>query len=71
MERTIAESKAPTIRARFAIASVCDEQGAPLFTDADVDQVNALPWGALDAIYQAAMEHNAMTPGAVDAAEKN
>lgn len=48
------------LRARLAAATVCDESGQLLFTQADVDQLGQHPAGALDLIADLAMELSGM-----------
>lgn len=55
------------IRARLAVAAVCDEAGAPLFTEADIPAVGKKSAAALDRIFAAAMRLSKI--GAADVKE--
>ena len=50
-------------RARLAALTLCDENGARLFTDSPehLQQLGSLPAPALQRIFEAAQKHNAMT----------
>jgi len=48
-------------RARLAARCVIDEAGSKLFTDADVDQLGALNWIALERVTKAAQRLNKLT----------
>jgi hypothetical protein len=61
----------PTLRAFFATLVACDEQGTPLFTDADVAGLAEKSSRALDRIYQAGIKLNAIGKAGVDELEKN
>lgn len=58
-------------RARLAVATVCDVDGAPLFTSADVPALSALPASVVDPIVLAASRLNRLTDEDVDALQKN
>ena len=65
MENSIqkaAKDDESTIRALYAIALVCDQEGKPVFAPSDVELVNSLPWQALAVIRQAGDVYNALRP---------
>lgn len=47
-------------RARLVVAVATDDQGKPLFTEADVPALAALRWDILDPIVEAASDLNAL-----------
>jgi hypothetical protein len=57
--------------ARLAVFTVCDDQGAPLFTEADMPMLAAKSAAALARIVAAARELNGLTEAAVEADAKN
>jgi hypothetical protein len=56
---------------RFAALSLCDGDGARLFTDADAGALGKKSLAALGLIMEAGQEHNGMTEAARAAVEKN
>lgn len=58
-------------RARFAAAVLCDCDGKPLFTAADVETLDQLPGTVLDAVVKAGMALNGLGEDATEAARKN
>lgn len=58
-------------RARLLVRCIVDDGGTPLFTDADLDMLNAKSSLALDRVFAVADRINGVKPDAVDAAEKN
>lgn len=65
--------KAPQVdaRARMAAATLCDEQGALLFTADDVAALGKKSATALNRVVEVAFELNRVGKADVDAAEKN
>lgn len=59
------------VRARLIVACACDERGTRLFEDGDVEAVGALDARALDRVFRAARELNALGPDQVEAIKKN
>lgn len=59
------------LRARMIIKGCCDEAGQPLFTDADLPEINKLPATILEKIFDSILKINRIGAGAVDEAEKN
>lgn len=57
--------------ARWAIAACRDENGKPLFTEADMAAVSALPCGLLERILRAAQRLSNPTPDSVEEEAKN
>jgi hypothetical protein len=55
----------------IAVLTVCDEAGARLFTDADIETLKALPASAVTTIANAALEHNGLVEASAASAEKN
>jgi hypothetical protein len=53
------------------IKGCCDELGKPLFTEADIAEVNVLPATILESIFDAILKINRIGAGAVEQAEKN
>lgn len=59
------------LRARLAVATVCDTDGELLFTPDDVPALTAKSGRALDRIFAAASKHNGLTKADVDELRKN
>ncbi len=59
------------LRARSAVLSVCDEQGAPLFTMADAHWLGGKSSKALDKIWEVFIRINAIRKEEVDELTKN
>jgi hypothetical protein len=59
------------LRARLAVATVCDEAGELLFTAEDVPTLTKKSARALDRIFAAAARHNGITQADVDELRKN
>lgn len=59
------------LRARLAVATVCDSDGNLLFTAADVPAVTAKSARALDRIFAASARHNGITAADVEELRKN
>ncbi len=59
------------MRAYMVVASVCDENGALLFTQDDTDRINDLDAVLLTNIFSEAQAINGMTTNAVENLEKN
>ncbi|HKD37475.1 MAG TPA: hypothetical protein VKB78_11765 [Pirellulales bacterium] len=70
-ERDFLNDRATNIRARTAAATVCDDTGARLFTDAEAAELGEKSAAALDRIFDAAMRLNRITKRDVDDLEKN
>lgn len=60
-----------SLRERVAVAVVVDDDGKPLFTEADIGPVGAKSAKVLDRIFDASEELNAMFSAAVEKLEKN
>jgi hypothetical protein len=58
-------------RARLAVSTVCDADGALLFTPGDVADLSAIPAHALDDAAKAAIELNRISSDDVAELEKN
>jgi hypothetical protein len=58
-------------RARVAAATVCDPDGAPLFTDSDVPALSQLDGAALDRIFDVARRLNRFSEDDVKELAKN
>jgi hypothetical protein len=59
------------LRARLAVATVCDGDGQLLFAAADVPALTAKSGRALDRIFAAAARHNGITAADVEELRKN
>ncbi len=59
------------IRARLAVATVCDEGGQLLFTSADVPALSAKSSKALDRIFAASTAHSGLTDKDVEELRNN
>lgn len=59
------------LRARLAVATVCDADGVPLFTAEDVPALTAKSARALDRIFAAAARHNGITAADIEELRKN
>jgi hypothetical protein len=74
LENAIIKARAAGIgnaRARFCAAFACSEEGAPLFTAADVDALTNKSGAALSRILDAGLALNAMREKDVKELEKN
>src|SRR5690349_5982568 len=58
-------------RARVALFTVCDSEGRPLFTEADIPALSAKSARALDRIAARAMQLNRITEADVEELAKN
>lgn len=58
-------------RARFAATIICDEKGAPLFTEADVEALGEKSWAVLDRIFDAGTELSKVSSAAIEALRGN
>jgi hypothetical protein len=58
-------------RARYVAVCACDDQGKPIFSDADVDALGAKSGVLLDRIFDAARKLNKMFPESAEAEAKN
>lgn len=73
-EFNAARSKGRTpdnLRARMIIKGCCDEAGQPLFTEADLQEINKLPATTLEKIFDSILKINRIGAGAVEESEKN
>jgi hypothetical protein len=70
-EQAYLTEKTANIRARTAAACICDDQGARLFSDADVAELGQKSAAALDRIFDVAMRLNRISKKDVDDLEKN
>ena len=61
----------PNTRARMAAFSVVDEQGAPLFSEADIEALGKKSVAALDRVVAVADRLNGLSEESVVALEKN
>lgn len=59
------------IRARLVARCVIDEQGNPLFADADIEALGKKSAAAMDRIYEAVLRMNAMRESDIEELEKN
>ncbi len=60
-----------SVRARVAVATVCDEEGNLLFSKADMDVLSKKSSVPLDRVFEAAMKHNKLTDKDVEELRKN
>ncbi len=58
-------------RAKYAVHFLSDEQGARLFSDAEVSALDALPQKAVDEIFQAGIDFNEFRAADEEELEKN
>jgi hypothetical protein len=58
-------------RAKLLAKCVVDEAGKPLFSDADIEVLNAKSSAAIDRVFKVADTLNTMGAEAIEAAEKN
>jgi len=56
---------------KFLARCLCDEKGARLFTDAEVDQLAKKSAKVMSRVWGKAMEHNALTDKDVEELAKN
>lgn len=73
-EFNAAKSKGKTpdnLRARMLVKGCCDELGQPIFTEADLPEINKLPATILEKIFDGILKVNRIGPGAVEELEKN
>jgi len=70
LERQITGGETIT-RAQIAVLCCCDDRGRQLFTDDDMDALNAKSASALDRILEAAVEHNNLRGQDIEEAAKN
>lgn len=59
------------VRARFVVASVCDESGKLVFTDKDIPAVSDLSALIVDPVFTAVVKLNGITKDDVEELEKN
>lgn len=59
------------MRARLLVRCLVDEGGTPIFTAADIEALEAKNGAVLIRLFNKAKKLNALTPAAVDDAEKN
>lgn len=59
------------VRARYVAACIVGEDGKPLFTAKDVEALGQKSFAALERVYQAATELNALSDEAVEDLAKN
>ncbi len=65
------QNRTDDIRARLAVATLCDEDGHLLFTAADVPGISAKSSKALDRIFAASTAHSGLTDKDVEELRKN
>lgn len=70
-EGALAKDQYLDVRARLAAYALCDEDGSPLFTEADIKALGMKSSAAISRIADVAMRLNAVTPKDLDAIEKN
>lgn len=58
-------------RSRVLVATLCDEQGARLFTDDQVEALAALPASGVDRAFDVACRVNRLSESDVESLEKN
>jgi len=66
-----AAAKGADYSARLIVATVVDEAGSPLFTDADIPAIREIPAQSLKDVVQAALRANRILDDPVGDAEKN
>jgi hypothetical protein len=66
-EALSAEQRMKNFRIRFLILALCDEQGSPVLSDADVGMLGERNSVVLNRVFEQAWEINAFTKAAVDA----
>jgi hypothetical protein len=54
------------IRARLLVLTICDEQGARLFTDKDIDIVSSMPAQTIDRLWDASCKLVGLRPEDVE-----
>jgi hypothetical protein len=59
------------MRGEFLARCLCDEKGARLFTDAEVEQLAKKSAKVMSRVWAKAMEHNALTDKDVEELAKN
>ena len=59
------------IRAHFAAACIVDEKGEPMFSVEDVEALGRKSAAALDRVFSAVVELNALQPGDIEELAKN
>ncbi len=62
---------ASNVRAKLVACAACDEQGNPLFSADDVEALGTRSFRALDRVFEAALELNALGAAGAEAEEKN
>lgn len=70
-EGALSKDQFADVRARLAAYALCDEDGSPLFTDADIKALGQKSAAALTRISEVAMRLNAVTTKDLDELEKN
>ena len=65
------KGKKPNIRAALCVATICDKDGARLFTDNQMEELGRKSSGALDKCYPVAVRLSAVTSVDVEELEKN
>lgn len=66
-EQAYSEKKMDAFRTRFLVLTLCDDKGERLFTNDEVEALNAKSSKVLNRLFDAAWEFNAFTPAAVEA----
>jgi hypothetical protein len=59
------------LRARLAVATVCDEAGNLLFSEADIPALTNKNGKALDRVFAAAVKFNGIAPADIEELRKN
>lgn len=70
-DHNVRKDKHAQFRARFVALVACDETGNPLFTEADLPDLDQLPATALDPIVKAGMRLNGLGSEAEEETRKN
>ena len=70
-EQAALKDPSNNLRARMVVYSACDEKGVFLFDENDILALGDQPASALDRIFEAAVEVNALRPKDVSSLEKN
>jgi hypothetical protein len=70
-EDAYAESKTKSFRERFLVLAICDEYGARLFTDAEINELGRKSAIVLNRVFDKAWSINAFKPEDVDALGKD
>lgn len=70
-EAAFLADKSKDVRARIAAYVICDEAGAPLFSEADIPALGAKSAAALDRVFSVAMRINKLSDRDIEELAKN